>query len=329
MRTDAERMTSASLERCHGGVVPPICTPLSPGGEVDIDSLIRLRRRLLDAGVSGIFALGSTGEASYLTQARRRRVVDVLAAEKGPEALLVGIVDTSTARVLDAVDDLIGGLDQHGGARVDAIVATAPFYANVSQREVLRHFEALAARSPVPVLAYNIPSNVGYALTAGVMQQLLIEGTVIGIKDSSPDLASFRQVTAAVAGVRPRPLLFTGSDALLDCALDAGADGAVPGLAHVAPELFVQALAAHRREDRAQLRELIRRIGILVRLYQAIDLDSGPNAIGVGAIKTALVLQGVIDGDPLSEPMTPVSPDRRGYVRSVLADVGLLSPASL
>jgi 4-hydroxy-tetrahydrodipicolinate synthase len=313
---------SPVLSRCRGGVVPPISTPLSPDGQVDVDSLLRLRQWLLDGGVSGIFALGSTGEASYLTGSSRARVVQTLAAAKGPEALLVGVVDTTTPRVLEAVTDLVGD-------HVDAVVATAPFYANVSPSEVLRHFETLAARSPVPVLAYNIPSNVGYALSAGLMRQLLIEETVIGIKDSSPDLTVFRQVTAAVAGMDPIPLLFTGSDALLDCALDAGANGAVPGLSNVAPDLFVSALAAHRLGDVAELQSTMRLLGLLVQLYGLTDSAFGPNALGVGAIKTALMMQGVIESDTVSLPMTAATPERRAHVRSVLEQVGRTAEMSV
>jgi len=316
---ESREVTSPALNRCRNGVVPPICTPLTPDGRVDPDSLLRLRRWLLDGGVSGIFALGSTGEAAYLTASTRRRVVDILAAAKGSETLLVGVVDTTTPRVLEAIQELVDD-------RVDAVVATAPFYANVSEREVLRHFEILATHSPVPVLAYNIPSNLGYALTAGTMTQLLLDGTVAGIKDSSPDLTSFRQVTTAVAGLNPMPLLCTGSDALLDCALDVGANAAVPGLSNVAPELFVQALAVHRSADRARLQQIMRELGNLVRLYLPTEPDSGPNAIGVGAIKTALMLLGVIEFDILSEPMTPATEGRRAHVRSVLEAAGRLTP---
>jgi 4-hydroxy-tetrahydrodipicolinate synthase len=315
-------VTSPALTQCLGGVVPPISTPLTPDGRVDQASLLRLRRWLLDGGVSGIFALGSTGEASYLTAAKRARVVETLATAKESEALLVGVLDTTTARVLEAIDDLVDD-------RTDAIVATAPFYANVSSREVLRHFELVASASPVPVMAYNIPSNVGYALSAALMGQLLIEGAVVGIKDSSPDLTAFRQMATAVEGMNPEPLLFTGSDALLDCALDAGANGAVPGLSNVAPELFVQALATHRSGDRIALRKIMQQLGNLVRLYLPSEPDPGPNALGVGAIKTALMLQGVIEDDTLSAPMTPVSEARRRYVRSVLEQTGRLVPAGV
>jgi 4-hydroxy-tetrahydrodipicolinate synthase len=314
-------MSSPALNRCLGGVVPPISTPLLPDERVDVDSLLRLRHWLLDGGVSGIFALGSTGEASYLTDTARRRVVDTLASAKDGEALLVGVLGTTTARVLEAVYDLVDD-------RVDAIVATAPFYANVSPTEVLRHFEILATQSPVPVLAYNIPSNVGYALGADLMLRLLAEGLVAGIKDSSPDLTAFRQVTTAVAQLKPAPLLFTGSDALLDLALAAGANGAVPGLANVAPDLFVQALAAHRDGEHYRLEQIMRTLGTLVQLHRPTDPLAGPNATGVGAIKTALMLQGVIDFDTVSAPMTATTEERRGYVRSVLERAGRVKPAA-
>ncbi len=110
---------------------------------------------------------------------------------------------------------------------------------------------------------------------------------MVGIKDSSPELGGFRQVSTLLSELPSNPLLFTGSDALLDCALDCGANGAVPGLANVAPGSFVQALAAHRQGDRVLLAEIMRMLGTLVRLYRPSDPLAGPNALGVGAIKTA------------------------------------------
>jgi 4-hydroxy-tetrahydrodipicolinate synthase len=306
----ADSTDTSALFSSIGGVIPPICTPLTPDRRLDLDSLRNLRAHLIQQGVSGIFALGTMGEGHYLTPSQASTVVETLAAEKRDEPLLVGIVEPTTPRVLEGIDRLVS-------ERVDGIVVTGPFYANVSEPEILRHFELIASHSPVPVLAYNMPSNTGYALTAHTMTELLAEDLIVGIKDSSLDLTNLRRVTVGVPNV-DKKLIFTGSDTLLDCALDIGANGAVTGLSNIAADQFVGAMAAHAEGRRAELSSILRILNILVQVYVPTEVERGPNSTAIGALKSALVQQGVIASDTLSEPMTPVTEGRREHVRSVL-----------
>lgn len=313
----ADSNETSALFGAIGGVVPPICTPLTPDRRLDLNSLRRLRAHLIGQGVSGIFALGTMGEGHFLSRSDARRVVETLAAEKQDEPLLVGIVEPTTPRVLESIGELVPD-------RADGIVVTGPFYANVSEPEILRHFELIAKHSPVPVLAYNMPTNTGYALTAHTMIQLLTEGLVVGIKDSSLDLTKLRRVTVEVPNV-DKKLIFTGSDTLLDCALDIGANGAVTGLSNIAADHFVGAVAAHASGDRAELARLLRLLNILVQVYMPTEVERGPNSTAIGALKSVLVEQGVIECDALSEPMTPVTEGRREHIRSVLAEARQLA----
>jgi 4-hydroxy-tetrahydrodipicolinate synthase len=290
---------------------------------VDLASLADLRSYLVRAGVTGLFALGSTGEAAYLTNENRRQVVRALSqpAADGydPLALLVGIVEPTADRVIDA----LRWLDL---ANVDAIVVTGPFYANNSDAEIISHFERIAADSPVPLIAYNIPVNVGYALQPGVLRELLSRRIICGIKDSSPDLSSLRRLILSVDRT-DEVLLFTGSDLLLDCALQVGANAAVAGLANVAPAVFVQALEAQRNHDAETLAKAQAIIAGLTRLYEPTEDFSGLNSTQLGSIKTALRLLGVIADDMVSAPMRRSSADRTDYVRTVLVECGLLPVA--
>ncbi len=88
------------------GVVPPVITPLTPAGEVDTASLRRLTGHLITAGVHGLFLLGSSGEAAYLTDARRLTALETAVdAAAGRVPVLAGVIDTTTARVLDRAAD--------------------------------------------------------------------------------------------------------------------------------------------------------------------------------------------------------------------------------
>ncbi|MFE2135710.1 dihydrodipicolinate synthase family protein [Streptomyces sp. NPDC059466] len=211
------------------GVVPPVCTPLTPDREVDVPSLVNLVDHLVGAGVDGLFVLGSSSEAAYLTDAQRRLVVETVKAHLGGRLpLLAGVIDMTTPRVLDHVAAVTA-------AGADAVVATAPFYARTHPAEIARHYRLIAARSSVPVFAYDLPVSVHTKLGAELVLELAADGVLAGLKDSSGDLGGFR---AVVTGAKAHPgvtgfSVLTGSELVVDSALALGADGAVPGLANV------------------------------------------------------------------------------------------------
>jgi 4-hydroxy-tetrahydrodipicolinate synthase len=304
------------LQKCVGGAVPPIATPLDDSGAVDQGSLRALRDWLVRGGVSGVFALGSTGEASYLTDGQRQQVASELgrASKEDGLPLFVGVVEPTAARVIEA----LGTLPLEGAA---ALVVTGPFYASASASEIISHFRMIAQASPVPLLAYNIPVNVGYALPPLLIQELIADGVIAGVKDSAGDLKAFRQMV----GPEGDAAYFSGSDGTLDLALDAGANGSVAGLGNVAPGLFVRALTAHAAGDRAGLAAAQGHLARLTGLYAIADPGAGLNSTQLGSIKTALMLQGVIESDRLSAPMRGSSAAKREQVRVLLAELGLLA----
>lgn len=295
------------------GIIPPIVTPLGDDGEVDAASLAAVVERQLAAGVHGVFALGSSGEGTYLRDADRRTVVEVVVGVVGGSVpVFGGAVDTTTRRVVDQLRWL-----EHAG--VDAVVVTAPFYANVTQAETLTHFRAVAAASALPVLAYDIPSNVGRKLEASTTIELLLEGTLAGVKDSSGDTAQFREILAAVGADRACSVL-TGADTGALAALDAGADGVVPGIGNVEPAWFVELLAAVRSGDRAVAEELQQRIIRLTEVFRVGERHGiGRHASELGGLKTALHQSGVIASAAVSVPMSPYPASARQELTGILA----------
>ncbi|GAA2257924.1 dihydrodipicolinate synthase family protein [Streptomyces ruber] len=304
------------------GVVPPVCTPLTPEREVDVDSLVRLVDHLVDAGVHGLFVLGSSSEAAYLTDRQRRLVVETVAGHLGGRLpVLAGAIDMTTPRVLDHVAAVTA-------AGADAVVVTAPFYARPHPAETARHFRRVAERSPVPVLAYDIPACVHTKLGADLVLGLAADGVLAGLKDSSGDQAGFR---AVVTGARTRPditgfSVLTGSELLVDTSLAMGADGAVPGLSNVDPAAYVRLYDLCRAGDRDRARAEQERLCALFGMVRAGEaggrMSGGSSAIG--AFKAALHLRGVIDCPVTAEPQTPLSADETELVGKYLAAAGLL-----
>ncbi|MFI6205002.1 dihydrodipicolinate synthase family protein [Streptomyces sp. NPDC051041] len=303
------------------GVVPPVCTPLTPEGEVDVPSLLGLLDHLVAGGVHGLFVLGSTSEAAHLTDRQRRLVVETTAAHLGGQLpVLAGAIDMTTPRVLEHAASA-------AAAGADAVVVTAPFYVRTHPAEIARHYRRIAAACPVPVLAYDIPSAVHTKLPAGLVLELAADGVLAGLKDSSGDLGGFREV---VTGVRARPgvtgfSVLTGSELIVDAALAVGADGAVPGLANVDPHGYVRLDRLHRSGDRDGARAEQERLCALFGLVDVGDpARMGGASSAIGAFKAALHLRGVIACPATAEPQVPLSPDEVARVGKYLAGAGLL-----
>ena len=105
------------------GVIPPVVIPLTEKRQLDLESLERTINRMIDAGVDGLFFLGSSGEVAFLTDAQRYHVLqEAVAMVHGRVPVMAGIIDMETLRVVDQAK-------RASGYGVDALVATAPFYA--------------------------------------------------------------------------------------------------------------------------------------------------------------------------------------------------------
>lgn len=296
----------------RSGVIPPIITPLTSEGAVDAASLEAVVEHHLASGVSGLFTLGSSGEGIYLHDADRRRVVDlVVAAVAGRVPVFAGAVDATTNRVIDQAAWLMD-------AGVDVLVVTGPFYANVTTTETRRHFEMVAASTSLPVFAYDIPGNVGRKLHQDSLLPLLADGTLAGLKDSSGDHTGFAEMITTLGPTREATML-TGADTAALAALDAGADGIVPGIGNVRPAAFVELVAAWGRQDRTTCERLQGEITALTEVFAVGERHGiGRHASELGGLKSALHHAGVIADPAVSPPMSPYPPAARHELDQLL-----------
>jgi 4-hydroxy-tetrahydrodipicolinate synthase len=303
------------------GVVPPLCTPLTPTGEVDTRSLAALAERLIGAGVSGLFVLGSSGEAAYLSDRRRRAVLEtVTEAAAGRVPVLAGVIDMTTARVLDHAAS---------AARlgVDALVATAPFYTRTHPAEVTDHFRRVRAAVDLPLFAYDIPVAVHTKLSAATLLPLAEDGTLAGLKDSSGDDGALRRLLVEVRrrGLDDSFSVLTGSELAVDGALLAGVHGVVPGLGNVDPAGYVR-LYEHARAGRWDLAAAEQdRLAALFAITETGDpAVMGGSSSALGGFKAALHLLGVIACPATAAPQVPLPEAAVASVRALLGEGGLL-----
>jgi 4-hydroxy-tetrahydrodipicolinate synthase len=287
-------------------------------GELDAPGLERLVAQQLEAGVHGLFALGSSGETVFLADDVRDRVLEVIVGTVAGEVpVMAGCIETTTGRV-------IGRARRALALGADALVATAPFYTLVDEVEVDRHFRMVREAVDLPLLAYDLPVCVHTKLSTGLVSDLARDGVIAGIKDSSGDDVAARMTMLELED-HPSFSFLTGHEVVVDAMLLAGCDGVVPGLANVDPHGYVRLHDAARAGRWDDARTEQDRLARLFRIVSAIDRSTaGPNSAGVGAFKTALALLGVIASNTVSPPLRPLGDAEAKKVGAELELAGLL-----
>lgn len=299
------------------GVVPPVVTPDTPDHQLDVVSFERSINRLIEAGVDGLFFLGSSGEVVFATDERRDQIVrEAVRIVDHRVPVLVGIIDTETERVLE-----------HGRRALalgaDALVATAPFYALGGPTDIEEHFRILHQELDAPLFAYDIPVCVHTKLPWKMLARLGAEGILAGVKDSSGDDVSFRYLVQENEKNGHPLTLLTGHEIVVDGALLSGADGSVPGLANVAPEGYVRMWKAAQEGNWAEVKREQDRLNEISHIFDVTSGVQGYGA-GVGAFKCALNLMGIFDSDQMPRPVKPLDGQNREAIKQVLVDNGLL-----
>ena len=299
------------------GVVPPVVTPDTPDHQLDVVSFERSINRLIEAGVDGLFFLGSSGEVVFATDERRDQIVrEAVRIVDHRVPVLVGIIDTETERVLE-----------HGHRALalgaDALVATAPFYALGGPADVEEHFRILHQELDAPLFAYDIPVCVHTKLPWKMLARLGAEGVLAGVKDSSGDDVSFRYLVQENEKNGHPLTLLTGHEIVVDGALLSGADGSVPGLANVEPGGYVRMWKAAQEGNWAEVKREQDRLNEISHIFDVTSGVQGYGA-GVGAFKCALNLMGIFDSDQMPRPVKPLDGQNREAIKQVLIAKGLL-----
>lgn len=299
------------------GVVPPVVTPFHDDGTVDIASLTGLVNYLIDAGVHGLFALGSTSEVAYLTDDERDQVLRAtVEAAAGRVPVIAGVMDMTTKRVIEQ------GL-RAKELGVDGLVVTVPFYALNDESEIADHFRAVASQTGLPIYAYDVPVRVNRVkLSLPLLLMLANEGVIAGVKDSSGDDVAFRRLVMANRDAGSPLALLTGHELVVDGCLLMGADGVVPGYGNVDPAGYVALFEAAERGDWESARAEQDR---LARGFEIVFAPRGRSGdvTGVGAFKTAMVARGIIPNNVMAFPNRPLSEQDAARVSEIVAANGL------
>ncbi len=297
-------MTRKEIIGSLKGVFVPIVTPFNRGGDIDEGHLRENIQKLTGIGLSGVLVAGSTGEAPYLEERERLRLVEVARSlVTPPEILIAGTgLESTSATVRLSREAVARGADV-------VLVLTPNYYKSKMDCAALEaHYRAVARQVERPVVIYSIPVFTGLHLEPSTIARLSRIPNVAGMKDSSGDIGFVR---AILRGVRPGFRVLVGSVPILCQALAAGAVGAVLGQANFAPELCVGLYHAFMKGKKKTALEFQDR---LLPLAQKIAVP-----YGVAGIKAALDLSGYAGGFPRA-PLAPLAPAARKSVAEALRE---------
>ena len=247
------------------GVMPALITPFDSDNRVSEPMLRRLVDHYAGIGMHGLYVCGGTGEGILLTVEERKRVTEIVVDEaRGRLAVIVhvGAVGTTDAAELAA---------HAGPAGADAISSVPPFYYRVSTEAIFQHYSAIAERSSLPFLLYNMPASTGVTVTPDMMKRFLDIPTVAGMKFSSYNLFQMRQILELEPG---RMTVFSGNDEVFLAALAMGAQGAIGLTLNFMPKLFLDTYShfqAGRVEAAQQSQFLANRVIGVILQYNSLS----------------------------------------------------------
>ncbi|MFD6397124.1 4-hydroxy-tetrahydrodipicolinate synthase [Nocardia sp. NPDC060249] len=281
------------------GLFVPLITPFTAEGELDPASLERHAHAVLDAGATGLVALGTTGEPSALTGAERARVLDICAsvcADRGAP-LIAGAGGNATTESVRAIAEL--------ARPVAAVLAVVPYYVRPSEEGVIAHFTQLAAISPAPLLVYDVPHRTGRPLSGSTLIRLANTPNIAGFKHAvgGIDAASVELMAAHTPAT-----VLSGDDRFASALLALGAHGAILAAANIAPREYADLIEAWHVGDIIRARAIG---NSLDALGAALFAEPNPTVI-----KAVLAERGQISSAAVRLPMLPAS---SGATRAALA----------
>jgi 4-hydroxy-tetrahydrodipicolinate synthase len=278
------------------GIIPPMITPLNSDLSLDVPHAEKLIEHMVEAGVHGIFILGTTGEFAGLSSDVKSDLIRLTCRQvKGRVPILVGITDCSFVESLD-----LAAIAKESGA--DALVAAAPFYMNIGQEELIFYYQKLADTVELPLFLYDMPSHTKINIEIETAVELSKHPNIIGIKDSSGNPENFRALCEAFQD-QPEFKIFVGPEEILADTLEMGGHGGVTGGANLFPKLYVSLYEAFQKKETETVKKLQNTI---LFLSKNIYSNGTYRSSYLKGLKAAMAFEGLCQGN-FAPPLFPYS----------------------
>ncbi|MDP2914760.1 MAG: dihydrodipicolinate synthase family protein [Candidatus Aminicenantes bacterium] len=289
------------------GIYAALLTPFV-GDEIATDQFRDNILKFNEQDLAGYVVLGSTGECVSISDEESERLVRTAreAAAKG-KTIIAGTARESTRLTIDFTNRM-------ADLGVDAALVRPPSYfkAKMTKEALKKHFLAVADRSRVPIIVYNIPQNTGLSLEAQLILELSEHPNIVGLKESSGTISFLGEL------IRRLPADFSyllGHGSAFLPALLMGASGAILAVANAAPALCAKTF---RLFNEGKIGEAATLQLDLVPLNKAVM-----ESYGIAGLKYALDRQGWYGG-PVRLPLLPMEEKGQAEIDALLKKLGLI-----
>jgi len=283
------------------GVYPAMTTPFDSDDSIDFEQLRADARRLADAGVDGLLAVGSTGESATLTHDEHVEVVDAV-TDAVDVPVIAGSGSNSTHEALELSR-------RSADAGADALLLISPYYNKPEPEGMEHHYRTVADEVDVPQIVYNVPSRTGRNIAVETAASLAEHENIQGYKAASGDL---NRIGDVIERTRDEEFsVLSGDDFLTLPMLAIGATGTISVAANVEPERMSAMVEAALADEVGEAREIHED---LAPLFRALFAETNPIPV-----KEAMHIRG--RGGPLVRPpLSRLSEERRASLRDLLAE---------
>jgi 4-hydroxy-2-oxoglutarate aldolase len=287
------------------GMFAPLTTPFEPDGSVALGQVRNNVALYNKTKLAGYVANGSTSESVLLLWEEVYKVWEAVRDAAAPEKVLIaGTGAESTAETIEHT---------HRAARIGypvALVRTPSFYKpSINDHMLAEHYLRIADASRIPVMVYSVPVFTHVTVEASLIARVAKHPNIIGMKDSSGDVAG----AAAIIAAAPKEFqTLTGSAATLYEALEAGAVGGILALADAFPDLCAEIYEASVAGNRAKAQMLAQKLVVPSKMLLL--------QYGIAGLKYAMDRLGYYGGLP-RPPLLSVSDAGKMEIEAMLANL--------
>lgn len=283
-----------------------LVTPFRRDQSLDEETLRKLVRRQIDAGINFLVPCGTTGESPTLTRAEHLRVIEITVEEaRGRVPVLGGAGGYNTHEVIELAREL----ERIG---VDGILSVTPYYNKPTQEGLFQHYKAIASAVPLPIVVYSVQGRTGVNVEPATLARLAQIENIVGVKEASGNIS---QMANIVHDVPPAFTVLSGDDAITIPLMALGGRGIVSVASNEIPAEMTQLAQACLHGDFEAARKIQARY---LPLMNVNFCESNPIPV-----KAAMALMGLLE--PVYRlPMVAPSPTNLAKIEKVLEAAGLL-----
>jgi len=293
------------------GTIVAMVTPYTKSDEIDEEGIRENINYLIEKGVNGILAAGTTGESATISHEEHRKLVDILIDEvNGRVTTIAGAGSNSSKEALGLVEHA-----ENMGA--DAALVITPYYNKPQPDGLYKHYEMLSNSTDIPIVVYNVPSRTGTDIDVETIGKVAQLDNIVAIKEANPNLDKVSKIIKKIEEVNETDkfVVLSGNDDLTLPMMAMGAKGVISVIANVDPERMSQ-MVNYALEGEFESAAKVHYE--LYDLMKILFVETNP----VPA-KTALNLMGRPAGH-VRMPLAPLKTENEAKLKNVLKNLNLI-----